>query len=367
MMRLAEWSTYPVHLPYPHTVHWASTQEDGGDYLLLRLVADDGLVGVAEANVKPAWNSVTLRALSVIVEELFIPLIRDLDLADERAVTRALSAVREQRSARSLVESACWDLRSQFRGEPLWRIWGGDPEVPLSWTVTRQPPDCMAEEAGMMVDRYGFRTLKVKTGQGREIDRAALTQIRSIVGPEVQLMTDANSAYQEREVLDHLHELAELGVTVAEDPCRLRPNRAFEKLQAASPIPILVDNACRSMDDAALFVERGAQAISLKTGTTGIGEAQRMAELAHAHRCAAHVANTGDATMGALVALQVQSALPTREYSLPTETSFFLTYAEDLVTERLRVADGRARLPDTPGIAPLVDWEKVRSLAPVAR
>src|SRR5439155_24372950 len=123
-MRLAEWTTYPVHLPYPHAIHWASIQEDGADYLLLRLVADDGLVGVAEASVKPAWNSVTLRALAVIVEELFIPLIRDLDLADERAVARALSAVREQKSARSMVETACWDLRAQVQGKPLWQIWG---------------------------------------------------------------------------------------------------------------------------------------------------------------------------------------------------------------------------------------------------
>src|SRR4051794_17724532 len=211
-MRLAEWSTHPVHLPYPHVVHWASTQEDGADYLLLRLVTDEGLVGVAEANVKPAWNSVTLRALAVIVEELFIPLIRDVDLVNERAVSRALSGIREQATARSLVESACWDLRAQAQGEPLWKIWGGDQEVSLSYTVTRQAPATMADEAGTAVDRYGFRTLKVKTGQGRELDRAALTQIRSAVGPDVQLMIDSNRGYKEDEALDHLKELAELSV-----------------------------------------------------------------------------------------------------------------------------------------------------------
>ena len=366
-MRLAEWSTHPIHLPYPHVIHWASSQEDGADYLLLRVGAEDGLVGVAEAQVKPARNGIDLHGLSEVVEELVIPLIRDLDLLDEQAVSRALSTVREQPQARSLVESACWDLRSQFRGQPLWQIWGGDPEVPLSWTVTRQPPAAMAEEAGTMVDRYGFGTLKVKTGQSRESDRAALTQISFAVGLDVRLMIDANRSYKQHEALDYLKELADLGVTIAEDPCQLRPDGAFEELQAASPIPILVDNGCRSLEDAALFIERGAQAISLKTGGTGIAEAQRMAELAHAHHCAAHVGNVGDASLGALVAMQIQSALPTREYSLPTEASFFLTYADDVVTERLRVENGWVRLPDTPGIAPLVDWERVRSLAPVAR
>jgi len=215
-----------------------------------------------------------------------------------------------------------------------------------------------------MVDRYGFRTLKVKTGQGRELDRAALTQIRSAVGPDVQLMIDSNRGYKEEEALDHLKELAELGVTVAEDPCQLRPNRAFEELQAASPIPILIDNSCRGMDDALLFIERGAKAISLKTGRTGIGQAQRMAEYAHAHGCAAHVGNVGDASLSSLVALQVHGALPTRSYSLPAEASFFLTFAVDVITQRIRVENGMVRLPDNPGIAELVDWDQVHKLAP---
>src|SRR4051812_4688875 len=121
-MKLAEWSTHPIRLRYPQEIHWASTQEEGSDYVLLRLVTDDGLIGVAEGLAKPAWNSVTYRALAVILEELFIPLIRDIDLLDERAVERALSQVREQRAARTMVETACWDLRSQAQGKPLWQL-----------------------------------------------------------------------------------------------------------------------------------------------------------------------------------------------------------------------------------------------------
>lgn len=360
-MRLAEWSAHPIHLRYPREIHWASTEEDGADYVLLRLVTDDGLVGVAEGTAKPSWNSVTPRALIVILEELFIPLIRNVDLLDETAVGRALARVRDQRVARAMVETACWDLRAQARGLPLWQIWGGDPIVPVSWTVTRQPPTAMAEDAATMVARHGFRTLKVKTGQGRDVDRAALREIRAAVGPEVQLMVDANRAYREDEALDYLKELADLGVTVAEDPCQLRPNRAFLKLQQASPIPILVDNGCRSAEDAALFLEHGARALSLKTSGTGIAEAQRMAALAHEHRCAAHIGFIGESSLGALVALQIQSALPTRHFSLPAETSFFLMFGEEYVAERLRVEDGAVRLPTMPGHARWVDWERVRA------
>jgi len=113
---------------------------------------------------------------------------------------------------------------------PLWQMWGGDAEVPVSWTVTRQSPAAMARESADMIGHHGFRTLKVKGGQGRDIDRAALNEIRSAVGPDVELMVDANRAYGEDDALDYVQELADLGVTYAEDPYPLRPNRAFAEL-----------------------------------------------------------------------------------------------------------------------------------------
>jgi L-alanine-DL-glutamate epimerase-like enolase superfamily enzyme len=358
-MRLAEWSTHPIHLSYPRAVQWASAGEEGADYLLLRLVADDGSVGVAEGVAKPAWSGVTPRALAAVLEQVFIPLIHDLDLLDNTAVRRAIGHIGDQRLARSLIDVACWDLRSQARGLPLWQLWAGDPTVPVSWTVTRQAPTAMAQEAALMVERHGFRTLKVKGGQGREIDRAALTEIRAAVGDHVALMVDANRGYRAEDALDYVRELAGLGVIVAEDPCQLRPNRAFHELQGASPIPLLVDNGCRSADDAALYLEQGARALSLKLSGTGVTEAQRMAEMAQAADCAAHVGFMGESSLGAMVALQVASALPGRATSLPAETSFFLMFAEEYVTERLVVREGKVRLPDEPGLSRWVDWERV--------
>src|SRR4051812_18967464 len=121
-MRLAAWSTHPIHLPYPRVIHWASSQESGADYLLLRLDTDDGLTGVAEAQVKSARNGVDLNGLADIVEKSFIPSVHEIDLLDEDAVNLALSQVQGSNPARALVEAACWDLRSQARREPLWRM-----------------------------------------------------------------------------------------------------------------------------------------------------------------------------------------------------------------------------------------------------
>ncbi len=363
-MRLAEWDTYPMHIPYPGVIKWASTSEDGADYLLLKLVGDDGTVGLAEGVVKTAWHGVTMRSLTVSLEEVVIPVLSDVDLLDEAAVTRAVGRVRDNRLASAMVDIACWDLRSQAQGMPLWQLWGGDPEVPVSWTVTRREPAAMAHEAAAMVERHGFRTLKVKGGQGREYDQAVLGEIRAAVGRDVAFYVDANSAYSQAEARDYLQELAEAGVIAAEDPCRLLPNRAFAQLQEASPMPLVVDNGCGDARDAALFLEHGARALSLKPTRTGMSEGRRMAAMAQEQECAAHVGIMGESSLGALIGSQLASALPGRQTSLPAELSFYLTLADQYVSEPLRIEDGRIRLPAQPGFARFVDWERVRGLRP---
>src|SRR4030095_11161565 len=114
-------------------------------------------------------------------------------------------------------------------------------------------------------------------------------------------------------------------------------------------------------DDAARGLGGGRAALSLPSS---IGEARRMADLAYAQRCAGHVGFSSGSSLGTLVALQVQSALPTRQYSLPTEASFLLMYPEEYVTEPLRIQDGRVALPTEPGHARWVDWERVEALQP---
>ncbi len=358
-MRLAEWSTHVARIPYRRPVRWASAEVTGAEFVVLRLVADDGRVGIAEGGINPLWNGVTARSLPVVLEELFIPRLAGVDLLDEAAVTRAIGRIPEHRLAKSMVDTACWDLRAQAAGVPLWQLWGGDPEVPLSWTVTRQEPAAMTREAAEMVARHGFRTLKLKGGQGWERDFAMLSEIRAAVGPDVALYVDANGAYPPEEALAYVERLAEHGVVAAEDPCPLQPNGAFARLQAASPIPLVVDHACNSAQEAALFLEQGARALSVKLSKASPTECRRIAALADAAGCQVHVGVVAESTLGALIGLQVAAALPARERSLPAELSFFLMLTEEYTVERLTIQDGRVRLPAEPGLARWVDWGRL--------
>lgn len=355
---------YPVHLPYPKTVQWAGHAEDGADYLILRLKTKDGLAGVAEGSVKVNWAGATLASLTTVLEEVFLPRLIGLDAGDQEALRRILDRIPEHSLAKALIDIACWDLRAQAQGRALWRLWDGDGTVAVSWTVTRAEPGAMAAEATEMVERFGFRTLKVKGGQGMETDFKVLAEIRRGVGDGVELYVDANRAYGADEVPEYTAGLRDFGVVAAEDPCSFRPDAGFASLQRTSAVPLLIDHNCRNFDAAVLFIGQGAEALSVKLGKSGLSESRDIIAFGADRGVHCHMGFLGESSLGALASLQLAAAMPEPSRWLPAENSFFLTFAEEFVTQPLVVTDGAVTLPDTPSLAALVDWDKVRAFAP---
>src|SRR3954465_3195033 len=107
-MKLADWSLNFYRLPYSREVVWANAREDSGLFALLKLVADDGSVGVAEGTIKNTWSGVSPRSPDMALQDLVLPLVRDVNLQDDQAVLQALSRVPENRLAKALVDNACW-------------------------------------------------------------------------------------------------------------------------------------------------------------------------------------------------------------------------------------------------------------------
>jgi L-Ala-D/L-Glu epimerase / N-acetyl-D-glutamate racemase len=356
--------THPVRIAYPRTIRWGAHAEDSADYLLLELITEDGLSGVAEGTVKVNWTGATLRSLAMAIEEVFAPRLAGVDIAAPEAIGKILARIPENRLAKAMIDVACWDLRAQASGQPLWRLWAGEPVVAVSWTVTRQEPEAMAREAEEKIAAHGFRTLKVKTGQGLETDFAALDAIRNAVGDSIRLYADSNGAYKPAEVPTFTAGLKDCGVFLAEDPCYFLPNDSFEWLRRTCALPLLVDHDCRSLPEATLFLERGAEAISVKIGKSGLSESMDIVHAAQQRGAKTHVGFLGESSLGSLAALQLAAAIPGRERWLPAEVSFFLSLPQEFVHTPLVVRDGTIVLPDEPSFANLVDWDRVKALGP---
>jgi L-Ala-D/L-Glu epimerase len=359
-MRLAEHSLHAYRLRYERPVRWSDIVEHAAPFVLLRLQSDTGYVGVAEITVKPTWCGVTARSLMTTIEEVFLPLLQTADLDDPTKVRALLDRIPENQAAKTLIDNAYWDLHAARIGRPLWRQWGGAGRVELSWALTRQAPKAMAGEAMAMVTRHGFRTLKVKGGQGFDVDCAGMREIRSAVGDTVRLYVDANGAYGAKEALDYAKTMADAGAVVVEDPCALAPDGDFRRLQQESPVPLLVDFSCTSLRDAALFIERGAKALSIKPGRFGLSNARAMNELAREAECAPVVGLMGESVLGTLAGLQFAATLHS---PLPAELTWYLAMTEQITTITPNIVDGAIDLPDFASLATLIDWRAVERLA----
>jgi len=330
-------------------VTWAYAAESSSDYALLKLVADDGRVGIAEGVIKATRTGYSPRSLAATMEDVLLPLLKGVDLGDAAAVAKAFEWLDGNLAGRALIINACWAMSGNARG---------GTEIPVTWIVTRRPPVEMAAEAAEMCKRYGLRSLKLKGGQGRETDLRVIAEVRSAVGGAIELSMDANRAYPREGIADYVRAIADAGVLVAEDPCALAPDSAFERLQRECSTPLLVDFACVSRLDADLFLDRGARALMIKPGRIGLTEALEIDR-----RCAARGASVSlgmfyESALGTALSLQIQ--LQSRRI-LPAEHSFFLLLTEQVAPGEVR--DGKYRLPDERDLSRLVDWQAVKRLA----
>jgi L-alanine-DL-glutamate epimerase-like enolase superfamily enzyme len=363
-MKITGYKLFPVHFPYHRPIRWAGHAEPGLDAMFIRLETDQGLIGVGEAPVRLAWTGATLKSIAVVVDEVLMPRIMALDILDENAVCTFMRYVREHVLAKSMIDSAIWDIRAQVAGKSFGAYLGADAPVPVAWTVTRDKPEAMVAEAESVVGRHGFTSLKVKVGQGFETDRAVLSGIRNALGNAVTLSADANRNYSEAEVAPLTEMLAEFDVSVVEDPCECVPDRSFARVRAASKLPVLVDNTARTLLEAQMFLAHDADCISVKVPKTGIGDSRAIMDQAAAQGACVHIGLGATSPLGAVAALGLAGSLPAHKNGLPSEESFFLQLTETCVKEPLTVENGIVTLPDVPALHNWLDWDRVQALAP---
>ena len=347
VLNLASWRLTPVKLPYQRVVRWSDTVEDGGTYLLLELLSSCGHNGLAEGTVKSMWTGTTLASQIACLTDILLPRLTQVNLRDPAAINAALAMVPENRAAKALIDQACWDLRADAAGLPLWGLMGGTQEVAVSWTLTRGTPLEMAHEAAAMVDRYGFRTLKLKGGQGEETDLRAVQELRGAVG-DLEIYVDANWHYDYVRAIAYANRLAEYGVRFVEDPYMPVPDGRFRAAQAGVIATLLVDYPCVETRDVEAFLAVGARMFSVKPGRIGPRAAFELAQRAASGGAGVVVGLFAESALGSIAALSVSGALEThtgQAAALPAEVTFFLTLKDQLLQVPLDIHDGCAFLP----------------------
>lgn len=238
----------------------ASGRVAGLDTLWLRL--DDGeTVAAGEVRLNIAYLN-GLDPEEVLAEAVAV--VGALDFSASAAeMIAAPPAVLAEASApvRMLVDGALHDRAARQAGLPLARHLGVAPGAelahPTNQTLFVSTDAVFLDQARAYVAR-GFADLKVRIGAGdiaEDLRRIAL--LRAAFGAEVKIAADANGAWSEAAACRHLDALARYDLAYVEQPIAPGDWAALGRLAAASPIPLMLDESVKGLDDVARIADAG--------------------------------------------------------------------------------------------------------------
>ena len=245
----------------------------------VRLVDEDGQEGWGEADPSSFYGE-SLETVLAGFERLRTQLPSD-PFELEAAELRWEQVLPRNGAARAALSAALHDLVGKKLGQPLWRLWGLDPQkAPLSsFTIGLDTNETMRQKV-READSYPI--LKIKLGTDR--DEEILKTIRDATDKPIRV--DANAGWTVARAKEMIPKLRECGVELLEQPLvpeDLDGLSEVRRVAAAHQLPVVVDESCLVAADIPRLAGR-ADGINIKLAKCGsLREALRMIATARAH------------------------------------------------------------------------------------
>jgi L-Ala-D/L-Glu epimerase len=319
--------------------------------VLVRVHADTGAVGCAEAQPRPYTYGETQESILDAVRGWFAPRLEGLDpVAGGRA--RAICAgLPGNHCARGAIEVALADLAARVLDVPCSTLLGGGADsIPVASMLSFGSPEEMADDAVQLYETYGISTFKAKVGRDPGLDIAAITAVRAAL-PAATLYVDANRGWTVAQARAAGPALIELGVVAIEEPLDLADTEGRRSLAAEWSVPLAGDESCRSLAETARELAGPVGQVSIKVARTGFIESR---EILAACRAAGAHAVVGSQYEGALGAWASIAFAAGALWDRPAEVGNFLDLAADLVAPPV-IVDGRVAVRPEAGLGVVLD------------
>jgi glucarate dehydratase len=388
-MRIREVIVTPVAFRDPPLLNASGVHQPWALRAIVELRGDDGLSGIGETYGDLAHLSLLRKVAPELVGHdpfdtngllrTIVATLGPVDAPDRHGLTGKSSPEKTTLRVLSPFEVACLDLQGRAVGRPVVDLLGGkvrdavaysgylfykwdkhpgaeEPDDPYGAALD---PAGIVAQARMLVERYGFGSLKLKGGvfpPAQEI--AAILALREAF-PDLPLRLDPNAAWSVATSLEVAEQTAGL-LEYLEDPTGGIEGMA--QVAKAAPMPLATNMCIVSPDHLAPGFAASSVGIVLSDHHYW-GGLRRSAELAAICRTwGVGVSMHSNSHLGISLAAMTHlgGALPELTYAADTHTPW--QCGVDVLTAPLSIVDGMVRVPAGPGLGVELDRDALARL-----
>jgi D-arabinonate dehydratase len=224
-MKIKSIDTLALTVPLDRPIFFATRTVKARDLTVTKITTDDGIVGLSCVPIGEPLSIIS------IIDRKLKPLVMGQDPLDTELLwDRMYMEMRRDRKgsairAMSAVDIALWDIKGKYFKLPLYKLLGGfRKRVPCyasgGYYHEGKGLKGLAEEMELYL-KHGFSAVKIKIGAlsvAEDIQR--VKRAREVIGPNVELLIDANNAYDAPTAIRMGRALEEQGAYFFEEPVR---------------------------------------------------------------------------------------------------------------------------------------------------
>lgn len=359
--------TLLVDLPTirPHKLSVATM--NGQTLMLVKIHCSDGITGIGEGTTIGglAYGGESPESMKVNIDTYFAPAMRDQDATQVQALmARIGKMVKENRFAKSAVETALLDAQGKRLGLPVSELLGGRrrDSLPVAWTLASGDIARDIAEAEEMLARRRHRIFKLKIG-AKEIreDIAHVAAIKAALGDRAVVRVDVNMAWSEQDAAFGMAALADAGCELVEQP--VASAAALARLMRRFPLALMADESLTSPESAFEIARvQGADVFAIKIEQNGgLFNAQRTAAIADAAGIGLYGGTMLEGGVGTIASAHLFATFANLQWG--TELFGPLLLTEEILSTPLDYKDFALTVPAGPGLGIALDDDRVAFFA----
>jgi galactonate dehydratase len=276
-------------------------------------------------------------------------------------------------SAWSAIEIALWDILGKRTGQPVYNLLGGRSRERVrvyanGWSRGVTVEDNIArvlklKERGFTAAKFDpfpgpWRTHVDPKDEDYAIDFVA--RMREAVGPDFELLIEAHRRFSPSHAIRIGQRLVPLGIRWFEEPCLADNIELVAEVRRGVPIPIVTGEAIYSKEAFFHTLERRAADI-LNPDICAMGGILALLDISSMAQPQAVVMaphNYNSVLMGFAATVHVCAVIPNFLIA-----EYFVNFEEaclDIATQHIKVEDGFAELPTSPGLGIEIDTARLQ-------